>query len=255
MPTGCNVAAPGCSADTFEIQATPLTLYHVCLTLPPLLLPCRGSMRRVCKLWQRVIDNSALSANLNARWHAVQSGDPDALVRLAHAQAGVVQRANLPAAHLPGVVQAARQLTSVRWLHLTATADEGEPAQHGVPEGSSHGAELARLPLGLEGLAHLAQLELDVDDLQASSCAQLSTLSTLTHLTAGTLTGQVPAELWAAVARMPQLAELIMAVQTLDDAPCCIGEQDWAELQACTGLTRLELKHHTTAAYEGCSGG
>ena len=111
-------------------------------------------MRRICKRWQRVIDNSAVSTDLYARPRAVPSGDPDALMRLAHAQAGVVQRANLPAAHLPGVVQAARQLTSVRWLHLTATADEGEEAQHGVPEGSSHGVELAGTPAAGAGGAY-----------------------------------------------------------------------------------------------------
>ena len=57
------------------------------------------------------------------------------------------------------------------------------------------------------------------------------------------------------MARMPRLAELTVAVHSLVGAACLIGSEAWAALRACTGLTRLELKHHTTAAYEGCSGG
>jgi hypothetical protein len=214
---------------------------------------CRGALRLVCKRWLRVADTSAFMCwDMIISPQTLEPGNTAAFQRFARRRAAVVRQARLPGVHLPGMLEAAQQLTSLTKLQLSASAFDPSAEQHGLPEHSSHGEELACRQLGLGGLTRLAHLELDVADLQAVSCAQLSTL---THLSAGTLTGQVPPELWAAVARMPRLAELTVAVHSLVGAACLIGSEAWAALRACTGLTRLELKHNITDMYEVGDGG
>lgn len=173
------------------------------------------------------------------------------MVRLAQQRAGVVQSADVVAAHLPGMVDAARQLTALTSLALQATPDFG----YEQPDAKSCGAALARQPLGLGALVRLRDLLLCVDDLQPATCGQLSALSGLTHLDVGTVMAQVPPQLWQAAGCMPRLAHLRLVVHVgVHEATCTIDGEAWVCLAACTQLTALTLRHCLTHDWERASG-
>ncbi|KAL4444090.1 hypothetical protein ABPG75_011827 [Micractinium tetrahymenae] len=192
-----------------------------------------NSLRRVCKRWKAVVDTSPLMSRNVQAGTCIRKHLPDlegaALVRLAAAKAGVAQEGYLRLAHLPGVLEAAQQLTGLTSLNLSSLAS----------------------------MAHsLLCLKLSIDCLRPATCVPLGELAVLTALEVGSFVADIPAELWASVARMPRLADLSVTVNTLaDEEPCRIGSTAWAALAACTQLSRLRLEHTLMAAYEGHDAG
>ncbi|KAL4425765.1 hypothetical protein ABPG75_009781 [Micractinium tetrahymenae] len=144
---------------------------------------------------------------------------------------------------VPAALQAAGQLTRLTRLSLEGCCnDSGWP--EGWPEETSYGAELARSPhFSLAALPQLQRLDLNVDELQPSTCCQLSALTGLKALSIKTFVGQVPAQLWASLARMPALEELSLGVQTLDGEDCIIPGAAWEALAKCKALAFLKLEH------------
>ncbi|KAL4418978.1 hypothetical protein ABPG77_004451 [Micractinium sp. CCAP 211/92] len=215
-------------------------------------------LRRVCKRWRAAVDGSpVMSRWVNTCEHgkeAIQHLDGAALVRLAAAKAGVAVEGYLCQAHLPGVLEAAQQLTGLTSLNITSSAYEKDLWDQ--PDFDC-GAAVAARPFSLASMAHsLANLDLAIDCLRPVTCPPLGELSALTFLAVGTFVAAIPAELWAAVAHLPRLADLNVSVHTLEErGPCHIGSTAWTDLAACTQLSRLKLEHQTVKAYNGCSPG
>ncbi|KAL4425769.1 hypothetical protein ABPG75_009785 [Micractinium tetrahymenae] len=199
----------------------------------------RAALRLVCKRLKQVCDSSpAICTRLNANPDSAAGRDPAALLRLA----GLPFAAAEVDVAIPEALEAARQLTA-----LTALSLESSEHKHGTPpgwaEGTSFGAALARSAFSLAALKRLQQLQVTAGNLQPVTCDQLSALTSLQQLTIGTFPERLPGQLWASLARMPQLADLVLGVQTQEDAQCVIPAAAWAALRACTALSYLHIRH------------
>jgi len=112
----------------------------------------------------------------------------------------------------------------------------------GWPQGTTHGQQLVLQPFRLASFPQLEVLSLDVDYLQAGTCAQLSTLTALQELYVGTFLFELPPTLWSSIARMPRLAHLAITAQTQEVEACTIPAAAWQALRGCR-LESLALTH------------
>lgn len=271
---------------SFHRSLTPLSAAP-----PLLACRAQAPLRLVCKRFREAVDACPeLSQTLSLyTWpgESTDALDPAALVSFAASRAAAVQTAHIGSAHLPGRLEAVQQLWGLTELRLGTHDDDCEVPSGGDLGSWLAERGLGLAPLA----PRLASLTLDVDSngLQPGTCAELAALTGLTFLKLSTFADevgwsaaahdvscadsalvrfhsvasqvlrasphppllQVPAELPAALACMPQLAQLSLAVCAADEASVLIGGGAWEPMRASTRLTRLTLESNYLPALYG----